>query len=101
MGLTYYQCRTKEAALVRLARCYNQVEESGLKSFDTVLRIIQNHYYNIVQFFNHPSTNAAAESFNAKIKAFRAKLRGARNVGFRYNPSYPLFLAIKLVIVSY
>ncbi|MDO6738071.1 transposase [Wenyingzhuangia sp. 2_MG-2023] len=28
------------------------------------------------------STNAAAESFNAKIKAFRAQFRGVRNLEF-------------------
>ncbi|MFK7060174.1 transposase [Flavobacterium oreochromis] len=28
------------------------------------------------------STNASAESFNAKIKAFRSKFRGVRNIEF-------------------
>ncbi|TXC74695.1 transposase, partial [Luteibaculum oceani] len=28
------------------------------------------------------STNAAAESFNAKIKAFRAQFRGVRKIEF-------------------
>nr|WP_025069543.1 transposase [Bacteroides propionicifaciens] len=37
---------------------------------------------NIVQFFNNRSTNASAESFNAKIKSFRASLRGVRDVNF-------------------
>ena len=82
LGLIYHQCRSKETALTRLAKWYNQVEETGFKSFGTVLRTIQTHYYNIVQFFNYRSTNASAESFNAKIKAFRAKLRGVRDVAF-------------------
>ncbi|WP_280506306.1 transposase [Bacteroides propionicifaciens] len=43
---------------------------------------IQSNYYNIVQFFNNRSTNASAESFNAKIKSFRASLRGVRDVNF-------------------
>ncbi|WP_410504567.1 transposase [Maribacter sp. ACAM166] len=29
-----------------------------------------------------PSTNASAESFNAKIKSFRVQFRGVRNVEF-------------------
>ncbi|WP_429417504.1 transposase [Roseimarinus sediminis] len=28
------------------------------------------------------STNASAESFNAKIKAFRSQFRGVRNIPF-------------------
>ncbi|WP_262887198.1 transposase [Wenyingzhuangia aestuarii] len=35
-----------------------------------------------MNYFNNRSTNAAAESFNAKIKAFRAQFRGVKNVEF-------------------
>ncbi|MGX5858538.1 transposase [Dyadobacter jiangsuensis] len=34
------------------------------------------------RFFNNRSTNASAESFNAKIKAFRSSSRGVRDVRF-------------------
>ncbi|WP_397446133.1 transposase [Polaribacter sp. R77954] len=34
------------------------------------------HYQNILNYFDNRSTNASAESFNAKIKAFRAQFRG-------------------------
>ena len=34
------------------------------------------HYNDILNFDVNRSSNAAAESFNAKIKAFRASLRG-------------------------
>lgn len=40
------------------------------------------HYKNILNYFDNRSTNASAESFNAKIKAFRALFRGVRNVDF-------------------
>lgn len=33
-------------------------------------------------YFDNRSTNTAAESFNAKIKAFKAQFRGVRNLGF-------------------
>lgn len=36
----------------------------------------------ILNFFMNRSTNAAAESFNAKIKAFRATSRGVRDIPF-------------------
>ncbi|WP_420836617.1 transposase [Arcticibacter tournemirensis] len=35
-----------------------------------------------MNFFDNRSTNAAAESFNAKIKAFRATSRGVRDTAF-------------------
>ena len=40
------------------------------------------HYLNIINFFERRATNAAAESFNAKIKAFRAQFRGVRDKAF-------------------
>ncbi|MEW4922851.1 transposase [Algibacter sp. 2305UL17-15] len=36
----------------------------------------------MLNYFDNKSTNASAESFNAKIKAFRAQFRGVRNVDF-------------------
>ncbi|MFC6245088.1 transposase [Flavobacterium psychroterrae] len=35
-----------------------------------------------MNYFGNRSTNASAESFNAKIKAFRSKFRGVRNVEY-------------------
>ncbi|WP_245795541.1 transposase [Arenibacter nanhaiticus] len=36
----------------------------------------------MLNYFDNRSTNASAESFNAKIKVFRAQFRGVRNIGF-------------------
>ncbi|WP_254423210.1 transposase [Flavobacterium columnare] len=36
----------------------------------------------MLNYFDNRSTNASAESFNAKIKAFRSKFRGIRNIEF-------------------
>ncbi|WP_408612397.1 transposase [Chryseobacterium fluminis] len=38
-----------------------------------------NHYSNILNFFDRRSTNASAESFNAKINNFRLQLRGVKD----------------------
>ena len=40
------------------------------------------HYDEILNFYNHRSSNAMAESFNAKIKLFRANLRGLADKRF-------------------
>lgn len=82
LGDIFNRCKTKEAAFKRLALWYNEVEESGLTSFGRVARSIQAHYAEILNFFENRSTNAAAESFNAKIKAFRTVFRGVRDPSF-------------------
>uniref|UniRef100_UPI0038D5024C ISAon1 family transposase n=1 Tax=Dyadobacter sp. UC 10 TaxID=2605428 RepID=UPI0038D5024C len=68
--------------LTRLAKWHEKVRQSGFKSSNTVARSIENHYKTIVNYFDNRSTNASAESFDAKIKAFRAQFRGVRNVEF-------------------
>jgi transposase len=84
MGLSqiYHTTKDKGVAFTRLARWYERVEKAGFKSFNTIARSIQNHYISILNYFDNRSTNASAESFNAKIKSFRAQFRGVRNVSF-------------------
>lgn len=53
-----------------------------MEAFGRIARSVQAHYLNILNFFENRSTNASAEAFNAKIKAFRATFRGVREVEF-------------------
>lgn len=46
------------------------------------MRSFQIHYDSIANFFNNRSANAAAESFNAKIKDFRRNFRGVTDIKF-------------------
>jgi len=73
---------TSPQAFTRLAKWYDEVEKSGFNSFNSVAKSIQMHYQAILNFFINRSTNASAESFNAKIKALRASSRGVRDVNF-------------------
>lgn len=82
LGYIFDNTYDKGIAYTRLAQWYDKVEKYGLESFGTVARSIQLNYLTILNFFNNRSTNAAAESFNAKIKAFRAVSRGVRDVNF-------------------
>ncbi|MEG0033117.1 MAG: transposase [Mucinivorans sp.] len=50
--------------------------------FNSVIQTMQNNYGSIVNYFDHRSTNASAESFNAKVKAFRAQLRDIEDIPF-------------------
>jgi transposase len=66
----------KDAAHLSLARWYNQVTEADFNSFNTIAATVYEHYDEILNLFINLATNASAESFNAKIKSFRASLRG-------------------------
>jgi transposase len=72
----------KDAAPLSLAKWYNQVADSEFKSFNTIAATVYEHYEEILNFFVNRSTNASAESFNAKIKEFRANLKGVVDVDF-------------------
>ena len=58
-------------ARLNLARWYNKVEAFGDEGFSKVIETFENHNATIVNYFEDRLTNASAESFNAKIKAFR------------------------------
>ena len=72
----------KDAARLSMARWYNKVEEAGLHSFNVIAATFYEHYDEILNFYNNRSSNAMAESFNAKIKPFRANLRGVADKKF-------------------
>ena len=72
----------KDAARLSLARWYNKVDDSGFKSFNVIAATLYEHYDEVLNFFVNRETNAFAESFNAKVKAFRAALRGVVDIKF-------------------
>lgn len=72
----------KTIARTKLAKWFNDVSESDFKSFNTITATVYSHYPEILNFFDNRSTNASAESFNAKLKAFRATLRGVVDLEF-------------------
>ena len=82
LSYIYENTTEKNIALTKLARWYDEVERVNFKSFNTISRTIQIHYRSILNYFDNRSTNASAESFNAKIKAFRAQFRGVRDIPF-------------------
>lgn len=74
--------KEKGVALTKMARWFNDVTESGFHSFNTISATFYSHYPEILNYFDNRSTNASAESFNAKIKAFRSQFRGVRDITF-------------------
>ena len=73
---------SKGEALTKLARWYDEVERLNCKYFNSVIQTMQNNYATIANYFENRSTNASAESFNAKVKAFRNQFRGVKDIPF-------------------
>lgn len=82
LRMIFSKNKDKSVAYTALARWFNDVTESGFKAFNTISATVYEHYQEILNFFDNRSTNASAESFNAKIKAFRATQRGVRDISF-------------------
>lgn len=82
LRMIFSHTKEKGVAYTKLAKWFNQITESGFKSFNTISATIYTHYPEILNFFDNRSTNASAESFNAKIKAFRATQRGVTDIPF-------------------
>lgn len=82
LRIIYNTAKTPEGALPKLALWYNNVVDSGFKEFATVAETIQANYKDILGFFENRATNASVESFNSKIKSFRAQLRGVSDTKY-------------------
>lgn len=83
----YEQATTVEEGRTRLHAWYRKVEGRAeeyeeLEVFTTPTETVQAHEPTILNYFLHRSTNASAESFNAKLKGFRALVRGVSDVPF-------------------
>jgi len=78
----YEHAQTKKDAKQRLDKWYKKVEEKGFTSFVTTAEYIRNHEDTVLNYFVNRSTNASAESFNAKLKGFRSLVRGVTDKKF-------------------
>lgn len=61
---------------------FEKVEHYDFPSFNTAAQSIKNHKETILNFFVNRTTNALAETFNSKIKAFRNIFRGVKDISF-------------------
>lgn len=78
----YEHAIDRNDAISRLSNWYKKVEEKGFDSFETAAETVSIHENAIVQYFVSRRTNALAEAFNSKIKAFRSIFRGVRDLPF-------------------
>lgn len=82
LGDIFTKCKDKTLAFTKLGLWHNKVENAGILSFESVAKSIAAHHPEILHYFDNRSTNASAESFNAKLKAFRSVFRGVRDTSF-------------------
>ena len=78
----YENSHSVEEAKTQLAKWYEKVAEKDFDSFITVAETIRLRETTILNYFIDRSTNASAESFNAKLKNFRTVVRGVRDRAF-------------------
>jgi transposase len=71
-----YELQNRGDAKNALLNWVDKTNKLNIKEFNSACNTIKNNMENILNFFINRNTNANAESFNAKIKLFRANLRG-------------------------
>lgn len=77
-----YELRSQAEASQRFMEWIDKTNMLKIKEFNTVANTVKSNLSNILNFFIHRHTNANAESFNSKIKLFRANQRGVVDTEF-------------------
>lgn len=73
---------TKATAKPKFREWYNEVSQCTLREIKAARDTIKSREDEILNYFIDHSTNAGAESFNSKVKSFRAQLRGVSDLSF-------------------
>ena len=73
---------TRDDAKAKLHKWYQAVADCTIREIKSARDAIKSREENVLNYFIERSTNASAESFNSKLKAFRAQLRGIRGLPF-------------------
>ena len=77
-----YEQTSKEIAKQQMLNWIEKTKTLNLIDFNTAANSLKYHLETILNFFKNRHTNANAESFNSKIKLFRANQRGVVDVKF-------------------
>lgn len=77
-----YEEKDLNVAKTKFEQWIKKVQDNEMKPFYTVANTVSSNMENIINFFVNRNTNANAESFNSKIKLFRANLRGVTDTAF-------------------
>jgi len=72
----------RESGKTKLEKWYLKIDESLIPELISAANTIKANEGKILNYFYTRSTNASAESFNAKLKGFRSLLRGVNDINF-------------------
>ena len=86
-----YENTHKATAKIAFEKWIDKINQAAMKHFYTVANTVKYNLDNILNFFNNRNTNANTESFNSKIKLFRANIRGVTDTKFFLFRLYKLF----------
>lgn len=78
----YEHAKTIQQAKELYLKWKKVLVKSDLDAFNTASQSIESHKETILNYFINKSSNALAECFNSKIKAFRATFRGVKDIKF-------------------
>lgn len=70
------------SAWVRLGKWIANVQRSGIKAYENVVKTMKNYWYGIVNYFKYKLTNAASEGFNNKINIIKRRAYGYRDLEY-------------------
>lgn len=78
----FEHAKTKKDAKERFNQWMAKVSASTIPTLISAANTVNNNLGKILNYFPDGSTNASAESFNAKLKGFRSMVRGIRDMKF-------------------
>lgn len=78
----FEHAKTRENAKERLRQWMMTVSSSQIPTLISAANTVNTNLGKILNYFPDGSTNASAESFNAKLKGFRSMVRGIRDIKF-------------------
>ena len=77
-----FEEKDKNLARDKFNNWISETKKLNFQHFNIAANSVYNHLETIINFFDNRHTNANAESFNSKLKLFRANLRGVVDVKF-------------------
>jgi len=78
----FEKMHTREDGKTNLEKWYEEIEKASIPELISAANTIRANEGKILNYFYTRSTNASAESFNAKLKGFRSLLRGVGDINF-------------------
>lgn len=78
----YENSQDRKTAEERMQAWFEKVSHSNMPTLFSAANTVRSNLGKILNYFPDRSTNASAESFNAKLKGFRSLVRGVRDMKF-------------------